>query len=30
MEQRYDYALVLERGLMMGRFVRWFEDGRAG
>jgi asparagine synthase (glutamine-hydrolysing) len=30
MEQRYDYALVLERGLMMGRFVRWFEGGRAG
>jgi asparagine synthase (glutamine-hydrolysing) len=30
MEQRHDYALVLERGLMMGRFVRWFEDGRAG
>jgi asparagine synthase (glutamine-hydrolysing) len=30
MEQRFDYALVLERGLMLGRFLRWFEDGGAG
>ncbi len=24
-----DYGLVLERGLMMGRFLRWFEDDRS-
>ena len=26
-EQLFDYSLVLQRGLMMGRYLRWFEDG---
>jgi len=26
-QRMLDYRYVLERGLMMGRFVRWFEDG---
>jgi len=26
-QQMFDYSLVLQRGLMMGRFLRWFEDG---
>jgi asparagine synthase (glutamine-hydrolysing) len=24
----FDYSFVLQRGLMMGRFLRWFEDGQ--
>jgi len=28
-QQTFDYSLVLQRGLMMGRFLRWFEDGFA-
>ena len=24
-----DYRHVLERGLMAGRFIRWFEDGHS-
>lgn len=27
-QQMFDYSLVLQRGLMMGRFLRWFEGGR--
>lgn len=26
-QRRFDYGLVLQRGLMMGRFLRWFEEG---
>jgi len=29
-QHRFDYALVLQRGLMMGRFLRWFEEGGGG
>jgi hypothetical protein len=29
-QQTFDYSLVLQRGLMVGRFLRWFEDGHGG
>jgi asparagine synthase (glutamine-hydrolysing) len=29
-QHTFDYSLVLQRGLMVGRFLRWFEDGGGG
>jgi hypothetical protein len=29
-QHTFDYSLVLQRGLTVGRFLRWFEDGRGG
>jgi hypothetical protein len=28
-QRMLDYRHVLERGLMAGRFIRWFEDGHS-